>query len=133
MASAQFGAVVVLGKLVERTDSLSGSMWVILFASAGLAVYALVTGHAEVPSGAAQWARLTGMAAATAGAFVCLSEGLPRLGPVRTSIVAATEPLAATFLAALFLNGPMRAGVAAGGVLILAGAVTAALARAAPL
>jgi drug/metabolite transporter (DMT)-like permease len=69
------------------------------------------------------------MGAATAAAFVCLFAGLRRLGPVRTAVVAATEPLAATVLAFLFLDQPVRPGVVAGGVLILGGAIAASLAR----
>jgi drug/metabolite transporter (DMT)-like permease len=68
----------------------------------------------------------------TAGAFGCLFAGLRRLGAVRTSIVSATEPLAASALAAIFLHQSIRPGVAAGGVLILAGAVVASLARQPP-
>jgi drug/metabolite transporter (DMT)-like permease len=116
--------------VMKRTNALAGSMWVSGFAAIGLVAFALVTGNAEVPTGAVQWARLAGMGAATAGAFVALFVGLRRLGPVRTSIVAAMEPLAATILAALFLSEPVRPGVAAGGVLILIGAVAASLARA---
>jgi drug/metabolite transporter (DMT)-like permease len=70
-----------------------------------------------------------GTAAFTAGAFFCLFAGLRRLGPVRTSIVAATEPLAASALAVAFLHQRLTAGIVGGGVLILAGAVTASLAR----
>ena len=60
---------------------------------------------------------------------IAASDGLRRLGSVRTSIVAASEPLAATALAVAFLNEPLRAGTVAGGVLILGGAVAASLAR----
>ena len=122
------GADVVL----KATEPLAGAMWVSLFAALGLAVYAVVAGEVQAPDGLRQWAPLVGMGAATAGAFVCLFAGLRRLGPVRTSVVAATEPLAATVLAFLFLDEPIRAGVVAGGVLILAGAIAASLARAAP-
>jgi drug/metabolite transporter (DMT)-like permease len=118
--------------VMKRTNALAGSMWVSGFAAIGLVVFALMTGNADVPSGGVQWARLAGMGAGTAGAFVALFVGLRRLGPVRTSIVSAMEPLAATVLAALFLSEPIRAGVAAGGILILAGAVAASLARATP-
>jgi len=131
-ALAFTGYLLGVDNVMKRTNALTGSMWVSAFAAAGLAAYALVTGNAEVPSGGVQWLRLAGMGAATAGAFVCLFVGLRRLGPVRTSIVAAMEPLAATFLAALFLSEPIRGGVAAGGVLILLGAVAASLARSAP-
>ena len=135
VASALTFTAYLLGvdHVMKRTNALAGSMWVSGFAAIGLVAFALVSGNADVPAGGVQWARLAGMGAGTAGAFVALFVGLRRLGPVRTSIVAAMEPLAATILAALFLSEPIRAGVAAGGVLILAGAVTAALARAAPL
>jgi drug/metabolite transporter (DMT)-like permease len=119
-------------RVLRRTEPLAGAMWVSLFASLGLVVYAVATGNVQAPDGLRQWAPLVGMGAATAGAFVCLFAGLRRLGPVRTAVVAATEPLAATVLAFLFLSEPIRAGVVAGGVLILAGAVAASLARAAP-
>jgi drug/metabolite transporter (DMT)-like permease len=119
-------------RVVRATEPLSGAMWVSLFASLGLALYAVVSGGVQAPDGIRQWAPLVGMGAATAGAFVCLFAGLRRLGPVRTAVVAATEPLAATVLAFLFLDEPIRAGVVAGGVLILAGAIAASLARAAP-
>jgi len=131
-ATVYSGYLLGADRVLRRTDALAGAMWVSLFASLALAVVALVTGHAEVPRGLRQWAPLLGMGAATAGAFVCLFAGLRRLGPVRTAIVAATEPLSATVLAFLFLDEPIRAGVVGGGVLILAGAVTASLARVAP-
>jgi drug/metabolite transporter (DMT)-like permease len=118
--------------VMKRTNALAGSMWVSGFAAIGLAAFALVSGNADIPAGGVQWARLAGMGAGTAGAFVALFVGLRRLGPVRTSIVAAMEPLAATVLAALFLSEPIRGGVAAGGILILIGAAAASLARASP-
>jgi len=72
------------------------------------------------------------MAAFTAGAFVCLFAGLRRLGAVRTSIVAATEPLAAAALAVIFLSERLHAGTVLGGLLILAGAIAASIARQGP-
>jgi len=130
-ATVYSGYLLGADRVLRGTDALAGAMWVSLFASLALAVFALASGHAEVPRGLRQWGPLFGMGAATAGAFVCLFAGLRRLGPVRTAIVAATEPLSATVLAFLFLDEPIRAGVVGGGVLILAGAVTASLARAA--
>jgi drug/metabolite transporter (DMT)-like permease len=119
-------------RVLRRTEPLTGSMWVSLFAALGLAVYAAAIGEVQAPDGIRQWAPLVGMGAATAGAFVCLFAGLRRLGPVRTAIVAATEPLAATVLAFMFLGEPIRPGVIAGGAFILAGAIAASLARATP-
>jgi drug/metabolite transporter (DMT)-like permease len=119
-------------RVLKRTEPLAGAMWVSLFAALGLAIYAVVGGDLQSPDGLRQWAPMFGMGAATAGAFVCLFAGLRRLGPVRTAVVAATEPLAASVLAFLFLGEPIRPGVVGGGVLILAGAIAASLARAAP-
>ena len=69
------------------------------------------------------------MAGFTAGAFVCLLAGLRRLGVIRTSILSASEPLTAAVLAAVFLGESVRPGTIAGGILILAAAVTASIAR----
>jgi drug/metabolite transporter (DMT)-like permease len=115
--------------VLKRTNSLTGAMWVSASAGAALAAFAVATGSARWPHGARQWVPVLATAAFTAGAFVCLFAGLRRLGSVRTSIVAASEPLAATLFAVIFLHEAMRAGVLAGGVLILAGAVAASLAR----
>jgi drug/metabolite transporter (DMT)-like permease len=119
------GAEVVL----KRTNSLTGAMWVSGAASLALAVFAASTGAARLPDGWHQWGPVLVTGVCTAGAFVCLFAGLRRLGSVRTSIVAASEPLAATVLAVIFLREPLWAGVVGGGVLILAGAVAASLAR----
>ena len=128
-AAAMFAAYLLGADMVlKRTEAMAGSMWVSAWAAVALALYAAVTGNAETP-GAEHWGPLLGMAAATAGAFVVLFAGLVRLGPVRTSIIAASEPLSATLLAALILDQAIRGGVAIGGVMILAGAVMASLAR----
>ncbi|HXJ66174.1 MAG TPA: DMT family transporter [Actinomycetota bacterium] len=131
LAAAGVYSCYLLGvdRVVRMTEPLAGAMWVSLFASLGLVVYAAVSGNLQAPDGLRQWAPLVGMGAATAAAFVCLFAGLRRLGPVRTAVVAATEPLAATVLAFLFLDQPIRPGVVAGGLLILGGAIAASLAR----
>ena len=124
--------LLVLDHTVHRTDPLVTSMWVAAAASVALFVYAGASGGSWSTSGLKTWAELSGMGAATAGAFVCLFVGLKRLGPVRTSIVAAAEPLATTVLAYVILHERVRWAMAAGGALILVGAVTATLARGAP-
>jgi drug/metabolite transporter (DMT)-like permease len=118
--------------VLERTNSLTGSMWVSAAAAVGLTVFALASSSGQWPVGWRQWAPVLASAAFTAGAFGCLFAGLRRLGAVRTSIIAASEPLSATFLAVLFLNDRLRASLVIGGLLILAGAVTASLARREP-
>jgi drug/metabolite transporter (DMT)-like permease len=119
------GAAAVL----KRTTATVGAMWVSASAALGLAAFAAVTGSARLPNGWNQWGPVLGMAAFTAGAFACLFAGLQRLGAVRTSIISATEPLTAAVLAAVFLDETIRRATMVGGVLILAAAVAAALAR----
>jgi len=117
-------------RLITRTGTLTGAMWVSAGASVGLFVYANVVGHWQLPSGAAEWAPLLGMGLSSAGAFFFLMEALSRIGAVRTAIVSAMEPLAAAILGFVFLDEIVTLGVAVGGVLILVGAVLASLARA---
>jgi drug/metabolite transporter (DMT)-like permease len=114
---------------IQRTAAITSAMWISAGASIGLLVYANVVGHWEVPSGAAEWGPLVGMGLASAGAFFFLMEALARIGAVRTAIVSAMEPLAAAVLGFVFLDESVTFGVAAGGVLILAGAILASLAR----
>jgi len=119
------GADVVL----KRSDPMTSAMWVSAGASAGLFVFAAASGQWTAPAGWDAWGPILGMGVASAGAFVCLLAGLQRLGAVRTSVVAATEPLAAAFLGTVFLDEAVTAGTVLGGALILIGAVTASLAR----
>jgi drug/metabolite transporter (DMT)-like permease len=114
---------------IRRTAALTSAMWISAGASIGLFVYANLVGHWQAPSGAAEWGPLVGMGLASAGAFFFLMEALARIGAVRTSIVSAMEPLAAAVLGFVFLDESVTFGVAAGGLLILAGAVLASLAR----
>ncbi len=115
--------------VLERTDSLTGALWVSTAAAAGLALYAVSSGSGDWPSGWRQWGPAVAMGAFTAGAFACLFAGLRRLGSLRTSILSASEPLTAAVLAALFLHEAVGAATAVGGALILAGALGASLAR----
>jgi drug/metabolite transporter (DMT)-like permease len=114
---------------IQRTQALTSAMWIQAGASIGLFLYANVVGHWQVPSGAPEWGPLVGMGLASAGAFFFLMEALNRIGAVRTSIVSAMEPLAAAVLGFLFLDESVTFGVAAGGALILTGAIMASLAR----
>ena len=120
--------LLVLDHSVRRTDPLVASLWVAATASVALLVYAFASGSSWTTNGATTWLQITGMGLGTAGAFVCLFMGLKRLGPVRTSIVAAAEPLATTVLAWAILHEAIHPAMAVGGVLILVGAVTATLA-----
>ncbi len=131
LAAALVFSLYLLGAdvVLDRTNSLTGSMWVSAAAAAALAAAAAVSGTGAWPVGLAQWGQVLGSGAFTAGAFVCLLTGLRRIGPVRAAIVGATEPLAASVLAVIFLRESLGAATVVGGTLILAGAVTASLAR----
>jgi drug/metabolite transporter (DMT)-like permease len=115
-----------------RTNSLTGSMWVSGAAGIALLAAAAVTGGARLPETGNQWISVLAASACTAGAFYGLFVGLRRLGPVRTSIVAASEPLCAAVLSVVVLDERLAAGTVIGGLLILSGAVAAAIARPAP-
>jgi drug/metabolite transporter (DMT)-like permease len=117
------------GVVLVRTNSLTGSMWVSAAASAALTAVAVGTGHAQWPATDHQWLSAIAVGACTAGAFVFLFTGLRRLGAVRTSIIAASEPLCAAILSVLVLDERLSTATIVGGALILAAAVVAALAR----
>ncbi len=133
LASALTYSAYLVGadRVLRRTNPWTSAMWVSAGASIGLVVYSALSGNAELPSGWSGWWPVLGMGLATAAAFVCLLEGIQRIGAVRTAIVSAMEPLAASLLAFVFLDESVTAGVAVGGTLILVGAIGASLTRAA--
>jgi drug/metabolite transporter (DMT)-like permease len=104
-------------------------MWVAGGASAAQALAALLGGTADLPDGSTEWLTVLAMGVLTAGAFGGLFLGVLRLGALRTAIVASLEPVFAAVLALVFLAEGLRPGVLLGGLLILAGAVAATLAR----
>jgi drug/metabolite transporter (DMT)-like permease len=132
LGSALAYTVYLLGAdlVLRTTPPLTSATWVSAGASIGLALTAVVSGTGRLPSGPSAWWPVVGMGVATAAAFVCLMGGLQRIGAVRTSIVAASEPLAAAFLGFVFLGESVALGTVIGGALILAGAVIASVARA---
>lgn len=115
--------------VLRRSSSITASMLVSAGASLGLGLFALASGTGEILAGGREWYPVVGMGVFTAGAFMTLFVGLRRLGPVRTAIVAAMEPVATAGLAVLFLNEQLRSGTVVGGVLIVGAAVAASLAR----
>ena len=115
--------------VIRRTNALTGSMWQAAAASFGLLVSALVTGNFDVPTGWHGWWPVFGMSACTAGAFVCLLEGLKRLGSVRTAIISSSEPLTTAVLGFALLGEKVGVGLALGGVLIVVGSMMAATGR----
>jgi drug/metabolite transporter (DMT)-like permease len=131
-AACLYSAYLVGSDLVlRRTAPFTSAMWVAGGASIGLFLFASVSGRYTSPQVGADWWAILAMGLATAGAFVCLLGALQRIGAVRTAIISATEPLSAALLGFLFLEETVSLGTAIGGAMILAGAVTASLSRAA--
>jgi drug/metabolite transporter (DMT)-like permease len=123
------GYLIGADTILRRTNPMTSAMWVSAGASLGLVASALATGGWAMPSARGGWWPLLGMGVATSAAFACLLGGLQRLGAVRTSIVAATEPLSTAVLAFVFLGESVAPATLTGGTLILIGAVLASLAR----
>lgn len=131
LASAGVYASYLIGVdlVLKETNPMASAMWVSAGAAVSFIVYTGLLGGGRLPLGWTEWWPVLGMGAATAGAFVCMIAGLQRLGAVRTSIVASTEPLAISLLAFLFLGEGVSLGTALGGLLILAGAIAAGVTR----
>jgi drug/metabolite transporter (DMT)-like permease len=123
------GYLLGMDRVLRRTNALTASLWVSGSASLALAAFSIATGRAEVLTGVDQWGPVVWMGVATSIAFVAQLAGLRILGPVRTAIIGSTEPVAGATLSFVFLDEPITALMLLGGVLILAGAVAAALAR----
>jgi drug/metabolite transporter (DMT)-like permease len=120
--------LVTTDRTVRRTDPLTAAAWLGLGAAAANLVYGFVLHGIQVPPLHDAW-RLAGMAIFSAVAFAAMLGGLQRVGAVRNAIIGVMEPLTVAVLAYLFLSEPVTVAVAAGGVLILGGAVIAALVR----
>jgi drug/metabolite transporter (DMT)-like permease len=113
---------------VKTTDPLTAAAWLGMGAAVSNVMYALVFHAVTFPS-AGSWARLAGMAVFSACAFAAMLAGLQRIGAVRNAIIGVLEPLTVAILALVFLGEPVTLAVAAGGALILGGAVIAASVR----
>ena len=123
--------LITADRTVRRTVPLVSAMWVSASAAFALGLSSIVGGVGVLPEGTALLS-VVAMGVLTSGAFTLLFLGLRRIGAVRTSIIASLEPAAAALLAWAFLGESLRAGVVAGGVLILGGAIAASMARGVP-
>jgi drug/metabolite transporter (DMT)-like permease len=115
-------------RLVKRTNAMTSAMWLSAGAATGNLIYSFLFDAHVVPAGD-DWWRVVGMAVFSAGAFGCMLAGLQRIGAVRNAIIGVLEPLTVALLAALFIHEPITVATAAGGILILGGAVLATLVR----
>ena len=113
---------------VRRTDPVTAAGWLGAGAATSNVVFALVFGSLLVPAGATP-GRLAAIVLVSAGAFATMLAGLQRVGAVRNAIIGVMEPLTVAVLASVFLDQPITSAVAAGGSLILVGAVIASVVR----
>jgi len=113
---------------VRRTDPVTAAGWLGAGAATSNVLFAVVLGSFVLPAGATP-ARLAAIVLVSAGAFATMLAGLQRVGAVRNAIIGVMEPLTVAVLAAIFLDEPITATVAAGGALILMGAVIASVVR----
>jgi len=129
-SSCTFSAYLIGAEFaLHRTSPLTSAMWVCVWAAVGCGVFATVSGGVHLPSTPTQTWAVLGMGAGSAAAFVCMLSGLRRVGAVRASIVSSMEPLAAAILAFALLSETVSTATFIGGVMILAGAIGASIAR----
>ncbi|HEX6131611.1 MAG TPA: DMT family transporter [Actinomycetota bacterium] len=119
--------LVTTDRLVTTSDPVTAATWLGAGATVAHVVFSFVFGGA-VP-GADDALAVGGMALFSAGAFAAMLGGLQLVGAVRNAIIGVLEPLTVALLAAVFLAEPLSSTTAAGGVLILAGAILATLVR----
>jgi drug/metabolite transporter (DMT)-like permease len=120
--------LVTTDRTVRRTDPLTAAAWLGMGAAAANLTYGFVL-HGIVVPPLHDWWRLAAMAVFSAVAFAAMLGGLQMVGAVRNAIIGVMEPLTVAILAYVFLSEPVTVAVAVGGVLILGGAVIAALVR----
>jgi drug/metabolite transporter (DMT)-like permease len=120
--------LITVDRTVRRTDPVTAAAWLGAGAATSNVVFALAFDATELPD-ASSWPFLVGMAVFSAGAFAAMLGGLQLVGAVRNAIIGVMEPLGVAVLAALFLDEPITAPTAIGGVMILAGAIVATLVR----
>ena len=127
LAAALYGLYLLASeRLSTGVPPLASTAYMSLSAAVYFGLLAAANHTFAVPSGAAQWGVVLGMALLpTLLAVPALYGAVARIGAARASVVATAEPLFTVLLAALFLGDRLRAGVVLGGLCILAGAVLA--------
>lgn len=121
--------MTVTDRVLRRSAPMTGAICLASGAAAFNLTLALVSRTFELPSGWEEWRPIVIMAIATAAAFTCVLGAIKRIGAVRTSIIAVSEPLSVAVLGAFVLDEPLTVWIVAGGVLILTAGVIATLAR----
>jgi len=126
------GFLVGTDRAVRDVSPLAGSLWLSTGTSLGLWACAGASQTLQLPTGPRQWIIVVAMGAGTAASVIFFILGLGLLGALRTSILGASEPLATTVLAIIFLHEKLSLFVAIGGAFVVAGAVAAMLSKGSP-
>ncbi|PYE49004.1 DMT family transporter [Deinococcus yavapaiensis] len=126
-AGASYGAYLFAsGRLASRAAPLALTAHVSLACAAVFAVLGSLGGTLSVPTLPAQWGLVLGMIVVpTLLALPTLAGAVRRIGAARVSLLVSTDPLWAIAFAALMLGERPRPSVVLGGLLILAGAISA--------
>jgi drug/metabolite transporter (DMT)-like permease len=120
--------LITADRTLKRTDPVTAAAWLGAGAATSNVVFSFAFGIRDLPD-ASSWPFLAGMAVFSAGAFATMLGGLQLVGAVRNAIIGVMEPLGVAVLAASFLDEPVTAPTAIGGILILGGAILATLVR----
>jgi drug/metabolite transporter (DMT)-like permease len=120
--------LITADRTIKRTDPVTAAAWLGAGAATSNVVFAFAFDVRDLPD-ASSWPFLLGMAVFSAGAFASMLGGLQLVGAVRNAIIGVMEPLGVAVLAAFFIDEPLTAPTAIGGVLILGGAILATLIR----
>jgi DME family drug/metabolite transporter len=116
------------GRTVRRTDPLVAAAWIGVGAAVANVVFSFAF-DAQGLEAASSWPSLAAMCVFSAGAFAAMLGGLQLVGAVRNAIIGVMEPLTVALLAAVFLDEPIAAATALGGVLILGAAILTTIVR----
>lgn len=120
--------LITADRTVKATDPVTAAAWLGAGAATSNVIFSFAFGVTDLPD-ASSWPFLLGMAVFSAGAFAAMLGGLQLVGAVRNAIIGVMEPLGVAVLAAFFLDEPLTAPTAIGGLLILGGAIIATLVR----
>jgi drug/metabolite transporter (DMT)-like permease len=108
-----------LHSVQEGIPPIVASFYLVSGVCLSFVIAGALTGSLELPKTLQIWALLTILAlVGTVLAFLSLIAGLSVLGPVRTSIIATTEPFFTALLGVVFLGESLTTTMLAGGAMI---------------
>jgi drug/metabolite transporter (DMT)-like permease len=128
-AVATAGYLVLAAHKLRATPPLTSAFWMSASAALALLIITVASRDFAAPDNTEHLWLLLGITVCGTGALVFLLVGLPRIGPVRTSVIAAMEPLSVVLFSVFLLDEHLTPTATLGGVLILVGATCATAAK----